>query len=81
EIELIERGKLAFSLPIKIRKDSHIINLIPYMATPSTQQFMPAPPSRPSGSAVCSPVLPRNSPSKPYCDDLHPSWRTTSSGI
>ncbi|KAG8750586.1 Bud site selection protein bud4 [Ceratobasidium sp. 423] len=28
EFEPIERGKLAFSLPIKIRKDSHIVNQI-----------------------------------------------------
>jgi hypothetical protein len=46
----IEHGKLAFSLTIKVRKDPHIVDQIRQMATPSPQQFMPAPPPpRPSG--------------------------------
>ncbi|KAF8756557.1 Pleckstrin homology domain [Rhizoctonia solani] len=50
EFELIEHGKLAFSLTIKVRKDPHIIDQIRHMAAPSPQQFMPAPPPpRPSG--------------------------------
>ncbi|CAE6332614.1 unnamed protein product [Rhizoctonia solani] len=50
EFELIEHGKLAFSLTIKVRKDPHIVDQIRQMATPSPQQFMPAPPPpRPSG--------------------------------
>ncbi|CAE6532022.1 unnamed protein product [Rhizoctonia solani] len=63
EFELIEHGKLAFSLTIKVRKDSHIVDQIRNMATPSPHQFMPAPPpQKPSGFRGLFSSTPKNKP-------------------
>ncbi|QRW12446.1 Septin ring organizing protein mid2 [Ceratobasidium sp. AG-Ba] len=50
EFELIEHGKLEFTLTIKIRKDPHIISQINLMHAPPSRAPAPAPPPpKPSG--------------------------------
>ncbi|KAG8734474.1 Bud site selection protein bud4 [Ceratobasidium sp. 414] len=63
EFELIEHGKLEFTLTIKVRKDSHIINQINQMHAPLPSAPSPAPPPpKPSGFRSLFSSTPKKQP-------------------
>ncbi|KAG9092428.1 Bud site selection protein bud4 [Ceratobasidium sp. 370] len=63
EFELIEHGKLEFTLTIRVRKDAHIINQINQMNAPPPPAPSPAPPPhKPSGFRSLFSSTPKKQP-------------------
>ncbi|KAG9126660.1 Bud site selection protein bud4 [Ceratobasidium sp. 392] len=62
EFELIEHGKLEFTLTIKVRKDPHIVDRIYRMNAPPPPAPSPAPPPKPSGFRSLFSSTPKKQP-------------------
>ncbi|KAG8690396.1 Bud site selection protein bud4 [Ceratobasidium sp. 394] len=62
EFELIEHGKLEFTLTIRVRKDTHIINQINQMNAPPPAPSPAPPPPKPSGFRSLFSSTPKKQP-------------------